>query len=239
MKYILEIATTDYTSTKAAVEGGADRIELCAALDNGGITPSYAILKKCREAFSLPMFVMIRPRDGDFHYNDEELSIILEDIKIAKTLGFEGVVCGSLTKKAEIDKEQTAKMIQVAWPMEFTYHKAFDRTRDAFEAIKVLEELGVNRLLTSGQETTAVKGVEMIAELKRTSSIEILVGGGVRADNIKGLVKATECREYHSAARSKVESKMEYANINFPNLPWSGLKSEDVRAIKNALNEID
>ncbi|MFN2440392.1 MAG: copper homeostasis protein CutC, partial [Chitinophagaceae bacterium] len=138
MKYILEIATTDFTTTKLAVEGGADRIELCAALSDGGTMPSYGMIKKCRESFDLPIFPIVRPRSGDFFYTDEEFELIMNDVKLCKELGCDGVVIGLLKKDGTIDQKRTGKLIELAYPMEVTFHCAFDRCKDPFEASEQL-----------------------------------------------------------------------------------------------------
>src|SRR5688572_18747090 len=127
MNYIIEIATTDFETTKAAVKGGADRIELCASLIEGGTTPSAGMIQICRENFSLPLFPIIRPRGGDFLYSDEEFEIMLADIILAKELECDGIVTGILKKDGRIDKKRSAELVKAAYPMEVTFHRAFDR----------------------------------------------------------------------------------------------------------------
>ncbi len=121
MNYIIEIATTDFTTTKFAVEGGADRIELCAALSDGGTTPSYGTIKKCRENFDVQLFPMIRSRSGDFLYDDKEFDVMMADLKLCRDLGCDGVVVGLLTKDGSIDRKRTAKLIETAYPLEVTF----------------------------------------------------------------------------------------------------------------------
>ena len=161
--FLIEIATADFETTKSAVEGGADRIELCAALTEGGTTPSWGMIRRCMESFELPIFPIIRPRSGDFLYSQEEYDCMVHDIHWCRELGCEGVVIGMLQKDGAIDKIRVAHLIEKAYPMEVTFHRAIDRCRDPFEALELLIELGCNRILTSGQEPGAPAGSELIA----------------------------------------------------------------------------
>src|SRR6188472_110723 len=191
MKYLIEIATSDFLTTKSAVEGGADRIELCANLAEGGTTPSYAHIKKCREAFDIVLFPIIRPRGGDFLYTKDEFEIMKNDIKLCKELGCEGIVIGLLNMDGTIDMTRTSELIELAYPLEVTFHRAFDRCKDPFIALEELIEIGCQRILTSGQKPTVSEGVELIAELNKKADdrIIILPGSGVRKDNIKMLAE--------------------------------------------------
>ncbi|MFM1857365.1 MAG: hypothetical protein RLZ05_425, partial [Bacteroidota bacterium] len=162
---LLEIATTDFETTRLAVEGGADRIELCAALSEGGITTSPGILQLCRDKFSLPLYPIIRPRSGDFLYFDAEFEIMKKDISFCKQIGMDGVVIGLLLPSGKIDLKRTATLIDLAYPMGVTFHRAFDRCLDPFEALEELIELGCERILTSGQKVTAPEGINLIAQL--------------------------------------------------------------------------
>src|SRR5689334_21463837 len=129
MKYIIEIATSDFSTTKSAVEGGADRIELCAALSEGGPTPSYGHIQQCRETFNVLLYPIIRPRGGDFLYTKDEYEIILHDVKLCKQLGCDGIVIGLLNMDGTIDVARTSELIEVAYPMGVTFHRAFDRCK--------------------------------------------------------------------------------------------------------------
>src|SRR2546423_7260414 len=161
--YKIEIATTDFNTTRSAVEGGADRIELCASLVEGGTTPTYGMIKNCREIFTVQLFPIIRPRSGDFLYSDEEFDIMVEDVKMCKDLDCDGIVLGFLNPDGTIDRRRTEKLIDLAYPMEVTFHRAFDRCRDPFGAMEQLIELGCQRILTSGQQPTAPLGIKLIA----------------------------------------------------------------------------
>jgi copper homeostasis protein len=241
MNYTIEIATTDFESTKAAVEGGADRIELCTALSEGGITPSYGLIKKCRDAFSIPLFPIIRPRAGDFLYSDEEFEIMLEDVRICKEAGCDGIVSGILKKDGSIDKKRTIKMIEAAYPMEFTFHRAFDRCKEPFEAMEELIAMGCQRILTSGQQPTATAGIDLIRKLVKAADSRIIImpGSGVRKENIKQLADETSAVEFHSSVKTKQKSGMEFVHPAFASSEESythpGLAASDVKDLRITL----
>src|SRR5262245_8301136 len=217
MTYIIEIATSDFITTRAAVEGGADRIELCANLAEGGTTPSFGAIRQCKDAFTVSLFPIIRPRGGDFLYTDEEFSIMLHDVKQCRDLHCDGVVIGLLNKDGSIDVKRTSALVNAAYPMAVTFHRAFDRCTNPFEALEQLIELGCERILTSGQKPSAPEGVELIAELQRIGGhhIHIMPGSGVRKENIKQLAEQTGCTEFHSSLRNKVRSKMDFIHPSF------------------------
>jgi len=242
MNYIIEIATSDFLTTKSAVEGGADRIELCANLAEGGTTPSYAHIKKCRESFDIALFPIIRPRGGDFLYTKDEFEIMKNDIKLCNELGCEGIVIGLLNMDGTIDMTRTSELIDLAYPMDITFHRAFDRCRDPFIALEELIEIGCQRILTSGQKPTVSEGVDLIAELNRKADDRIIImpGSGVRKDNIKMLAEKTGCIEFHSSLRGKAKSPMQFAHPAFANSEESYSNNEispdEVRALRNALS---
>jgi copper homeostasis protein len=241
MKYIIEIATSDFLTTKSAVEGGADRIELCANLAEGGTTPSYGHIKQCREAFDLLIYPIIRPRGGDFLYNSEEFEIMLQDVKLCKQLGCDGVVIGLLNSNGSIDIKRTAALVEAAYPLGITFHRAFDRCRDPFEAMEQLIEIGCERILTSGQKPTAPEAIELIAQLNKAADERIIImpGSGVRKENIKMLAEKTGCVEFHSSLRDKVKSTMEFVHPAFANSEESymnnAIDANEVKAFRNAL----
>ena len=241
MNYIIEIATSDFLTTKSAVEGGADRIELCANLAEGGTTPSYAHIKKCREAFDIALFPIIRPRGGDFLYTKDEFEIMKNDIKLCNELGCEGIVIGLLNMDGTIDVARTSELIGLAYPMDVTFHRAFDRCKDPFVALEELIEIGCQRILTSGQKPTVSEGVELIAELNKKADdrIVIMPGSGVRKENIKMLAEKTSCIEFHSSLRGKAKSPMQFIHPAFANSEESYFNNEispdEVRALRNAL----
>jgi copper homeostasis protein len=241
MNYLIEIATSDFLTTKSAVEGGADRIELCANLAEGGTTPSYAHIKKCREAFDIALFPIIRPRGGDFLYTKDEFEIMKNDIKLCKELGCEGIVIGLLNMDGTIDMTRTSELIELVYPLEVTFHRAFDRCKDPFAALEELIEIGCQRILTSGQKPTVSEGVDLIAELNKKADdrIIILPGSGVRKDNIKMLAEKTGCIEFHSSLRGKAKSPMQFIHPAFADSAESYSNNEispdEVRALRNAL----
>jgi len=243
MSYIIEIATSDFSTTKAAVEGGADRIELCANLAEGGTTPSYAHIKKCREAFDVLLYPIIRPRGGDFLYTKDEFEIMKHDVKLCKELGCDGIVIGLLNMDGGIDTTRMAELVELAYPLGVTCHRAFDRCREPFEAIEKLIEIGCERILTSGQKPTVAEAgsVEMITELNKIADGRIIImpGSGVRKENIKMLADKTGCTEFHSSLRGKIQSPMQFIHPGFAGLEESysnnNIDPAEVRAIRNAL----
>lgn len=241
MNYIIEIATTDFTTTKSAVEGGADRIELCAALTEGGTTASFGTIKKCREAFDTQIFPIIRTRSGDFLYSDEEFDIMLHEVKLCKELGCDGVVIGLLQQDGAIDLKRSSKLVEFAYPLEVTFHRAFDRCKDPFEALEQLIEIGCQRILTSGQQPTAPQGINLIAELVKAAAerIVIMPGSGVRKENIKELAEKTGTSEFHSSLRGNKKSEMNFIHPAFANSSESysnpAINPEEVKALRKSL----
>jgi copper homeostasis protein len=242
MNYVIEIATTDFTTTQLAVEGGADRIELCAALSEGGTTASYGTIKKCRETFGVQLFPIIRTRSGDFLYDEDEFEIMINEVKLCKELGCDGIVIGLLEKNGTIDLKKTAKLIECAYPLEVTFHRAFDRSKDPFEAMEQLIECGCQRILTSGQKPSALEGIDLIAQLVKAADERIIImpGSGVRIENIKELAAKTGAKEFHSSLRSKQASKMEFRHPSFAESAESytnpAIDPGQVKALRKALN---
>lgn len=241
-QYTIEIATSDFVTTHSAVEGGADRIELCANLAEGGTTPSYGMVKQCRDAFDVKIYPIIRPRGGDFLYTKEEHLIMLQDIRLFKELGCDGVVIGMLNRDGSIDVTRSAQLVEAAYPMGVTFHRAFDRCLDPFEALEQLVEMGCERILTSGQLPTVSEGVDLIAELNRRADSRIIImpGSGLRKDNIKWLAKKTGCHEFHSSLRGKTASAMDFVHPGFAGSAESyvnnAIDPEEVRALRAALD---
>jgi len=242
--FVIEIATSDFITTQSAVQGGADRIELCANLAEGGTTPSYGQLRKCREAFTVSLYPIIRPRGGDFLYTDDEFEMMLTDVRLCKELGCDGVVIGLLNVDGSIDIKRTSKLIEAAYPLGVTFHRAFDRCREPFEALEQLIQIGCERILTSGQQPAAPDGVDLIAQLNKAADerITIMPGSGVRKDNIKMLAEKTGCVEFHSSLRGKVKSKMEFIHPAFSSSAESysnnDIDPDEVRALRTSLNSI-
>lgn len=240
MSFIIEIATTDYTTTKSAVDGGADRIELCAALSEGGTTPSFATIKKCKEDFDIPVFPIVRPRGGDFYYSDEEVEIILNEILIIKQLGCEGIVVGLLNRNGDIPIKKMQKIIDAAYPLEVTFHRAFDRCADPFKALYELEEIGCQRILTSGQKPTAIEGLPLIKQLvAEAKDIIIMPGSGVRKENIMQLATESGANEFHSSLKTMRNSEMNFIHPSFSQSDYQNpaIDANEVAALRKALEE--
>lgn len=240
----IEIATTDYITTRIAVEGGADRIELCAALSEGGTTPGYGMIKECREKFSVELFPIIRPRSGDFLYTEEEFNIMKNDVKLCREMGCDGIVIGMLLPDGKLDIKRMEQLIRTAYPMEVTCHRAFDRCADPVESLKQLISIGCQRILTSGQQPTAVQGIEMIAQLVQEAGEQIIImpGSGVRKENIKELAKKTGATEFHTSLRGRTRSKMKFMHPAFADSEESFsnpfINQEDIIALRKELEQI-
>lgn len=211
---MLEICIDGVASARAAEAGGADRVELCANLPEGGVTPSAGMIRGVRGSFSGGLMVIIRPRGYDFLYSDDELEVMLHDIQVARELGADGVVIGCLTADGRVDRERCARLIEAAGSLDVTFHRAFDMTRDLFEAMADIRELGVRRILTSGGCADVPMGVPVIAELVRRAAggMSLMPGGGVTPDNLTDIMTATGVQEIHLSARHAVRGGMTFQN---------------------------
>jgi len=210
----------------AAQQGGADRVELCAGIPEGGTTPSYGEIKTARRLLdTTKLHVIIRPRGGDFLYTPLELERMEEDIRMARRLGADGVVFGCLTRDGSIDIESNKKLIGIADGMSATFHRAFDRCNDPQTALETLVALGFDRILTSGQQPTALLGTGLLARLNRQARgrITILAGCGVNENNIRQIMTATGVHEFHFSARTPVKSMMDHINTDV----YMGTKDAD------------
>lgn len=216
---ILEICANSAASCLEAERGGADRVELCAGIPEGGTTPSYGEIRTALESCSLRVHVIIRPRGGDFLYDPEEIRAMLYDIGMVRQLGAHGVVVGCLNPDGTIDTELLRRLVDAAKPdLSVTFHRAFDVCRDPFVALEQIIAAGCDRILTSGQQATAVEGIPLIRELvgRADGRIVVMPGCGVRASNIAQIEAATGAREFHTSARSVVHSRMEFRNERVP-----------------------
>jgi len=236
----LEICVNSYQSAINAEKAGANRIELCSELAVGGITPSYGLLKKIVEDISIPIHVLIRPRSGDFSYSDDEFQIIKEDILLCKKLGVKGIVSGVLKLDNTIDLERTKELVEISKPMNFTFHRAFDWVINPIKELKKLEEIGVTRILTSGQENSAEIGLQNLVEFQKSSSkITIMPGGGINKDNIK-LFQENGFKEVHLSAtlQTKTIEKPSVSMNSNKHFNETQLAVSDVQQIKNCLEKI-
>jgi copper homeostasis protein len=212
MSRILEIAVFNIDSAIQAAQAGADRLELCENPQDGGTTPSYGFMKTVRELVTIPIVPIIRPHGGDFLYSESAYRVMQKDIALAKELGFEGVVLGLLNADGCIDADRTAKLVELAYPMEVTFHRAFDRCNQPLEALETIIQTGCSRILSSGQQPNAFDAKELIQQLVQQASDRIIImpGSGVRASNIQALANFTGAQELHSSARKLVPSSMDF-----------------------------
>ncbi|HEY3983721.1 copper homeostasis protein CutC [Cedecea sp.] len=207
---LLEICCYGIDCAVTAEQAGADRIELCSAPKEGGLTPSAGVLRQVRQKVSIPVHPIIRPRGGDFCYTDGEFATMLEDIVFVRELGFPGLVIGMLDEDGNIDLPRMEKVMQAAEGMAVTFHRAFDMCHHPLQAFEQLAALGVARILTSGQQQTAETGISLLRELKQHSRAPIIMAGaGVRLSNVSKFV-ANGIEELHSSAGHSVPSPMRY-----------------------------
>jgi Uncharacterized protein involved in copper resistance len=218
-KRIIEICANSAQSCVEAEAGGATRVELCAAIPEGGTTPSYGEIKTTQELTSnIDINIIVRPRGGDFLYTEAEVRSMLHDIEMAKELGVHGVVVGCLTADGDIDVALLKRLVEAAGTLSVTFHRAFDVCRDPFAALEQIIEAGCDRILTSGQEDNAEKGIPLLSRLveKAGDRIIIMPGCGVRENNIAKIEAETGAKEFHTSARSIVQSRMIYRKDNVP-----------------------
>ena len=235
----LEIIGFNIESCIAAQNAGADRIELCDGPGEGGTTPSYGFIKAAREVLDIDLYVMIRPRGGDFLYSNEEFEIMKTDVAVCKEIGCDGIVFGILTTDGKVDKKRCKEIIELAYPLEATFHRAFDRVADPFEALEDVIELGFERILTSGLKPKAEEGRQTIFELisKADDRIIIMPGSGITSENIISIAESTGARELHSSASFFEESKMEYHNQLMDELKRVTVNSNAVKKMADLLKE--
>ena len=237
---ILEIAANSLASALAARDGGADRIELCANLAEGGMTPSYGALATTRHALRIPIYVLIRPRAGDFLYGSNERDEMLRDIEASARLGCDGVVIGALDADGDIDIALCRDLIAAAGKLGVTFHRAFDIARDQRAALETIVSLGCERVLTSGACASAQEGTESITALVAQAGgrIRIMAGGGVRAEQLRDLVARTGAYEFHASAGMPRVSAMRHRNPGLRGLDANWMQSdvEQVRRLRAALD---
>jgi len=218
MKFKLEICSGSVESAVNAQFAGADRVELCDNLYEGGTTPSFGTIVLARENLTIGLHVIIRPRGGDFLYSDPEYDIMRRDIEMCGENGIDGVVIGLLKADGTIDTERTAKLVELAYPMSVTFHRAFDVCIDPFRSLEDIISTGASRILTSGQKNIAPEGSAIIHELvkKAGNRIIIMPGSGLDESNIAEMAKATGAEEFHLAASRFVESEMIFRKLDIP-----------------------
>ena len=214
---MVEVCANGVESCLAAQEGGADRVELCAGIPEGGTTPSYGEIQVARRVLtSTRLHVIIRPRGGDFLYSDLEVERMAADIAVCRELGVDGVVFGCLKADGSLDMDKNRYLMQCSHGMSVTLHRAFDRAADPVQALEDAIALGFDRILTSGQQPKAMQGVELLAQLHRQAAgrIILMAGSGVTEENIRDIREATGLTEFHFSAREPHPSAMQYVNPN-------------------------
>lgn len=214
---MVEVCANGVESCLAAQEGGADRVELCAGIPEGGTTPSYGEIMVARRVLTTTrLHVIIRPRGGDFLYSDLEVERMAADITVCRELGVDGVVFGCLRADGTIDVERNRYLMDCASGMSVTMHRAFDRTADSALALEQVIDLGFDRILTSGQQPQAIQGVDLLAKLNRQAAgrITLMAGSGVNEQNIRTIRDVTGLHEFHFSGRESRPSGMQYVNPN-------------------------
>lgn len=212
--YKFEICANSVQSCIAAQDGGADRVELCAGIPEGGTTPSYGMIASARENISIALNVIIRPRGGDFLYSDQEIQEMIYDIGNARRLGADGLVFGCLKSDGSVDMDNMRLLMDAAGDLPVTFHRAFDHSSDPFAALEDIISLGCARILTSGCRPSAAEGASFIAELVRKADDRIIImpGCGIRTGNICDIARLSGAREFHFSARESVSSSMIFRN---------------------------
>lgn len=211
---LIEVCVESVASAMAAERGGAQRVELCSDLLEGGVTPSLGLIHAVRSSLSIGLHPIIRPRPGDFCYSDEEYDVMCRDIEIAKASGADGVVLGILDPAGKVDLQRTRQLVELARPLPVTFHRAFDLSADLLQSLEDVCAAGAHRLLTSGGEQTCLQGVETIAQLVKLARnrITIMAGGGIGLDNAAHIVERTAVTEIHVGLSSPAPSPMVFRN---------------------------
>ena len=244
---LIEVCVDSVASSVAAERGGAQRIELCSDLLEGGITPSLGLLQAVRAEISLALHVMIRPRGGDFCYSDEEFEIMRRDIEIAKHAGADGVVLGILHRSGRVDVKRTRQLSELAAPMSVTFHRAFDMSADLQNSVEDVCHTGAQRLLTSGGEQDCLQGRDAIFSLVKSARgrIQIMAGGGITATNVAHIVQRTGVKQIHVGLGTAVQSPMLVRNARVslgkaPGLEYhrAQVLEESVRELKRAIAQV-
>lgn len=240
-----EICANGLESAISAQKAGADRVELCAGIPEGGTTPSPGTILLARKMLTkTKLHVIIRPRGGDFLYNNLEIESMKADIDFCKKASVDGIVIGCLTKNGDIDIELTKELIKYAGNMSLTFHRAFDRCREPFKALEEIISLGFDRILTSGQASTAEKGIDLLAQLqqKANGKIKLLAGSGVNKHNILKIYSQTNIREYHFSAREKFSSAMTFYNekvyMGTPGAEESTIEKTTEKQVKDTISAL-
>lgn len=237
---LLEIAANSVGSALAAQEGGADRIELCENLGEGGTTPSHGTLAVVRDSLRIPVYALIRPRGGDFLYDDAEFEVMRRDIEHCARLGCDGVVIGALDADGGIDVRRCRELMTAAGSLGVTFHRAFDASRDQSQALRDIIELGCERVLTSGGAADALTGAENIAALTHEAGqrLRVMAGAGITAENVRLVAERSGVHEFHASARGLHRSAMRYRHAGLAGLEPDRFQTDvgRVQALATALH---
>ncbi len=243
MEFKLEICVDSVASAINAQEAGADRVELCDNLFEGGTTPGFGTLVSARNNLTIGLNVIIRPRGGDFLYDDLEYDIMRRDIEVCGENGVDGVVIGILRSDGSIDVERTSKLIQLARPMSVTFHRAFDMCSNPEKGLEDVISSGADRLLTSGQKNLVPEGIELITRLVSQAGDRIIImpGGGINLSNIGFVAKQTHAKEFHLTGRKIINSEMIFIRDGismggYPGIPEFSRKVADLETIKKIID---
>lgn len=245
---ILEICVDSVESAIAAESGGAQRIELCSDLLEGGITPSAGLIEMVRRNVGLGIFVMVRPRGGDSLYTDYEFEIMRRDVIEAKDLGMDGVVLGLLDVDGRVDIARTRELVELAAPMQVTFHRAFDMSADLEDSLERVIAAGAHRILTSGGRQSIAQGADPVARLvhRARSRIAIMAAGSIRQENVEEIASRTGAREFHCSLRTQIDSPVSFRNLDVQlgattndEFARFAVLEEDVRRLRMALDRIE
>jgi copper homeostasis protein len=243
MRPMLEIAANSLSSALAAQDGGADRVELCADLSAGGTTPSYGTIATTRDRLRILLYVLIRPRTGDFCYDAREIDVMLRDIENCASAGCDGVVIGALDTSGDVDATVCRNLIAAAGTLGVTFHRAFDAARDQASALEAIIDLGCERVLTSGGEPNALAGAARIAAFVEQAGarLRVMAGAGLDPSNIREVAERSSVRELHASARGMRLSPTSHRNDRLPELSadWWETDARVVRAMADALSGAD
>jgi len=242
---LIEVCVDSVASAAAAERGGAARVELCSSLLEGGVTPSAGLIEAVRAKISIGLQVIIRPRGGDFCYTEEEIDVMSRDIVTAKNLGADGVVLGALNADGNVNVDSTRRLVELARPLNVTFHRALDMSADLFRALEDVCDIGVERLLTSGGERTCLQGAETIAKLARAARgrIKIMAGGSIGHNDALTIIERTGVSEIHVGLSSPVASPMAFRNprVSMGKVPGreyerTQVLEENVRKLQRAIS---
>lgn len=243
--YTLECSVDSVESALNAAAGGATRLELCSGLLLGGITPDLCLFRNIKEQTNIPIYVLIRPRFGDFLYSDYEIDVIKDNVSLFRHEGADGIVIGSLTQEGDLDMPQMSKLIELSDTLPVTLHRAFDVCRDPFQSLQDAKILGISTILTSGQKNNCYDGRKLITSLIRHAGndIDILVGAGVNADVISKMIPETGARHFHMSGKQILDSAMRYrkedVNMGLPGMNEYQIWQTDKNAVMAAKAVLD